>query len=99
MFGAIDHLAVPVGTRARRIGALHGVGNVVVVVLFAGSWLLRTDEPGHSPGTVAFLLALVGALLATGTGCWAESSSTGSGSASHRTRGRTPRRPSRPASG
>ncbi len=68
VFGAIDYLAVPAGTRARRIGALHGGGNVVVVVLFAVSWLLRTDEPAHTPGTVAFVLALLGALLATATG-------------------------------
>jgi len=68
VFGAIDYLAIPAGTRARRVGAVHGLGNVVVVVLFAVSWLLRSDEPGHSPGTVAFVLALVGALLATVTG-------------------------------
>ncbi len=68
VLGAIDHLAVPAGTWARRIGALHGTGNVVVVALFAVSWLLRTGEPGHTPGTVAFVLALVGAVLATGTG-------------------------------
>jgi uncharacterized membrane protein len=68
VFGAIDYLAIPVGTRARRVGAVHGLGNVVVVVLFAVSWLLRSDEPGHSPGTVAFVLALAGAVLATVTG-------------------------------
>jgi uncharacterized membrane protein len=68
VFGAIDFLAIPVGTRARRVGAVHGLGNVVVVVLFAASWLLRSDEPGHSPGTVAFVLALAGAVLATVTG-------------------------------
>jgi uncharacterized membrane protein len=68
VFGLVDYLAVPSGTRARRIGALHGGGNVVVVALFAVSWLLRMDEPGHVPTTVAFLLALVGALLATATG-------------------------------
>src|SRR5687768_7687178 len=37
-FGAIDWFAIPSGTRAKRIGALHGVGNVVVVLLFALSW-------------------------------------------------------------
>jgi uncharacterized membrane protein len=68
VFGAIDYVAVPTGTRARRIGAMHGLGNVVVVVLFAVSWLLRSGEPGHVPTTLAFLLALVGALLATATG-------------------------------
>jgi uncharacterized membrane protein len=68
VFGVIDYIAVPAGTRARRIGAMHGLGNVVVVVLFAVSWLLRTGEPGHVPTTFAFLLALLGALLATVTG-------------------------------
>ena len=68
VFGLIDYLAVPLGTRARRIGALHGVGNVVVVALFAVSWLMRSGEPAHSPGGFAFVLALAGALLATLTG-------------------------------
>ena len=68
LFGAIDYLAIPTGTRARRVGALHGAGNVVVVVLFAISWLLRGDEPGYVPTTPAFLLSLVAALLAVATG-------------------------------
>jgi len=68
VFGALDYWPVPAGTRARRIGALHGIGNVVVVALFAVSWLLRGDEPGHVPSTLAFVLGLVAALLATGTG-------------------------------
>lgn len=68
VFGAIDYLAVPTGTRAKRVGAVHGLGNVVVVVLFAGSWLLRMDEPGHVPTTLAFVLAIAGAVLATVTG-------------------------------
>ena len=67
VFGAIDYLAISAGTRAKRVGALHGLGNVVVV-LFAVSWLLRSDEPGHVPTTLAFLVALVAALLATVTG-------------------------------
>jgi uncharacterized membrane protein len=45
LFGAIDYWAVPAGTRARRIGALHGAGNVVVVALFAASWFLRGAGP------------------------------------------------------
>ena len=35
VFGLIDWLAIPAGTRAKRIGALHGGGNLVVVLLFA----------------------------------------------------------------
>jgi uncharacterized membrane protein len=68
VFGVIDYLAVPAGTRARRVGAVHGLGNVVVVVLFAASWLLRGDEPGYVPGTLALVLGLVAAVLATVTG-------------------------------
>jgi hypothetical protein len=40
-FGFIDWLAIRAGTRAKRIGAVHGLGNVVVLLMFAGSWLLR----------------------------------------------------------
>jgi uncharacterized membrane protein len=55
-FGFIDWLAIPQGTRARRIGALHGIGNVVVVVLFAVSWLLRGNAP-QAPGAPALVLS------------------------------------------
>ncbi|HEX7151390.1 MAG TPA: DUF2231 domain-containing protein [Thermoanaerobaculia bacterium] len=41
LLGLRDWLAIPRGTRARRIGALHGVANVVVLLLFAASWMLR----------------------------------------------------------
>jgi len=37
------------GTRARRIGLLHGLVNAGVLVLFAVSWLLRLGEPGWTP--------------------------------------------------
>jgi uncharacterized membrane protein len=32
--GTIDWLAIPRGTRAKRVGLVHGVGNVIVVGLF-----------------------------------------------------------------
>ncbi|MGY1809263.1 DUF2231 domain-containing protein [Blastococcus sp. SYSU D00669] len=68
VFGAIDYLGVPAGTRARRVGAAHGLGNVVVVVLFAVSWLLRGNEPDHVPTATALVLALAAAVLAVVTG-------------------------------
>jgi len=40
-FGWLDWIAIPTGTRARRIGLWHGIGNVVVVGLFILSWVLR----------------------------------------------------------
>jgi len=67
VFGLIDFLKVPSGTRAKRIGTVHGVGNVVVVVLFAASWFLRREHPADAP-TLAIALAALGAGLATITG-------------------------------
>jgi uncharacterized membrane protein len=66
-FGLIDWLAIPGGTRARSIGLLHGLGNVIVLALFAASWLLRRDEP-RDPDTLALVLAWAGAALAVVTG-------------------------------
>jgi uncharacterized membrane protein len=66
-FGAIDWLAIPSGTRAKRIGAVHGAGNVVVVLLFAASWLMRGNAPG-TPSALALALSLVGGGLALFTG-------------------------------
>src|SRR5688572_17253554 len=55
-FGAIDWLAIPSGTRAKRIGAVHGLGNVLVVVLFGASWLLRGADP-EAPAFLALALS------------------------------------------
>ena len=67
VFGLIDWLAIPDGTRAKRIGALHGIGNVVVVALFAISWALRYGNAGL-PDAVAFVLSIAGVALALVTG-------------------------------
>jgi uncharacterized membrane protein len=69
IFGLIDWIAIPSGTRAKRIGLLHGATNVVVVLLFIASWFLR-GATGLVPGTgalacsfIAVVLALVGGWL------------------------------------
>src|SRR5687768_17559546 len=64
IFGFIDWLSVPAGTRARQIGLLHGVGNVVVVGLFALSWVLRLGEPNYVPSALAFVMGLAAVILA-----------------------------------
>ena len=66
-FGAIDWLAIPAGTRAKSIGALHGVGNVVVVLLFAVSWYVRS-RAGVPPNTSAYVFSFLGVGLALWTG-------------------------------
>jgi uncharacterized membrane protein len=65
-FGLIDWLAIPANTRAKRIGGLYGAGNVVVLALFALSWFMRRNADG-APET-AYILSLLGAGLALGTG-------------------------------
>jgi uncharacterized membrane protein len=67
LFGLIDWLAIPRGTRAWRIGAWHGGGNLVIAVLFAVSWLLRRDAPAHPEG-LAIALSGCGVLLIILTG-------------------------------
>ncbi|HEX7296344.1 MAG TPA: DUF2231 domain-containing protein [Pyrinomonadaceae bacterium] len=70
-FGLIDWLAIPRNTRAKTIGAIHGLGNVVVLLLFIGSWWLRYGDTGsvpYLPSTPALVLSFVGFALAGVTG-------------------------------
>jgi uncharacterized membrane protein len=67
VFGLIDFLAIPAGTRAKRIGLLHGGGNVVVVALFAASWWLRRGAP-DAPGTIPIVISAVAVAIALVTG-------------------------------
>ncbi len=64
IFGAIDWLGLPKGTRARSIGLLHGGGNVVIVMLFLISWLMRLGDPAYLPNVMPMILGLIGAGLA-----------------------------------
>jgi uncharacterized membrane protein len=65
-FGLIDWLHIPRGTRARRIGAVHGGGNLIVTLLFVASWFLR--DLGAAAPASAITLSVIGALLALVTG-------------------------------
>jgi len=62
VFGAIDWWAIPQNTRAKRLGLWHGLGNVVVILLFIGSWLLRRVTPENPPAP-AVVLSIVAVLL------------------------------------
>jgi uncharacterized membrane protein len=66
-FGFIDWLAIPAGTRAKRVGALHGAGNVVVLVLYAMSWARRGADP-EGPQGLAYVFSFAGGVLALVTG-------------------------------
>jgi uncharacterized membrane protein len=65
VFGLIDWIAIPTGTRAKRIGLLHGGSNVVVVAIFAVVWLSRGGQADVVPTTNLFLLEI--AALALGS--------------------------------
>lgn len=67
LFGVIDWLAIPKETRAKRLGLIHGVGNVVIVGLFLVSWFLRLPNHAYAPDLLPFVLGLGAVVLALGT--------------------------------
>jgi len=68
VFGLVDWLEIPKGTRAKSVGLWHGLGNVVVVGLFIVSWALRVSgDVSHPPGA-AFVLDIIAVALALVTG-------------------------------
>jgi uncharacterized membrane protein len=64
IFGFIDWLGLPSNSRARNLGAWHGIGNFVIVVMFAVSWLLRRDNPNFVSDSLSSILAFAGVGLA-----------------------------------
>jgi uncharacterized membrane protein len=67
LFGLTDFLRIPRATRARRLGALHGGGNLIVAALFAVSWFVRGPAPAH-PTATALALSAAGVILTLITG-------------------------------
>jgi uncharacterized membrane protein len=71
MFGFIDLLGIPTGTRAFRTALTHMGLNLTVVVLFGIGLALRHDDLRDTDGTPAGLLVLsVVALLLLGAAGW-----------------------------
>ena len=68
VFGLIDWVAIPAGTRAKRIGLLHGAANVVVVLIFAVVWWMRGSTPDATPTASLFLLEVVALALGSVAG-------------------------------
>ena len=63
VFGLIDFLNIPDGTRAKRIGRIHALVNVAAMVLFALSLYLRWDTL-QTPATTALLFSFAGVAVA-----------------------------------
>jgi uncharacterized membrane protein len=68
VFGLVDWFAIPSGTRAKRIGLLHGGSNVVVVALFAFVWWTRSAAVGVAPSTNVFLIEVAALILGSVAG-------------------------------
>jgi uncharacterized membrane protein len=68
VFGLVDWWAIPSGTRAKRIGLLHGGSNVVVVALFAFVWWARSTGVDTAPTTNIFLIEVAALVLGSVAG-------------------------------
>jgi uncharacterized membrane protein len=68
IFGFMDWMGIKSDTRAKKIGGYHGLGNLAVVILFALSWWMRSNDANRVPGSLAFTLSLLGFLLSLVTG-------------------------------
>ncbi|MDT4989211.1 MAG: hypothetical protein QOI74_3305 [Micromonosporaceae bacterium] len=67
--GLLDWTAIPTGSRAKRIGLLHGAGNGVVLLLFFLSWLVRMNNVDHVAGGGPLALELIAVVIA-GVAAW-----------------------------
>lgn len=67
-FGAMDWWQIPPNTRAKRVGALHGGGNLILVGLLLVSVLSRSDHALHLPTTGLVILEVLALMLAGVTG-------------------------------
>ena len=62
-FGLLDWVAIASGTRAKTIGLIHGLTNVLALLLFAVSGYLRWNSETR-PGVVATSLVFIGFIVA-----------------------------------
>lgn len=60
LFGWIDWMIILPGSRAKKIGLLHGVVNSVVLLFYAASLYVRSNDPSH-PEIAATVFSTVGA--------------------------------------
>jgi len=66
--GFLDWRGLPIGSRAQQVGQLHGAGNVLMLLLFFASFLMRREMTGHIPGALTLTLGFTAMALAGVTG-------------------------------
>jgi uncharacterized membrane protein len=59
IFGLADWTKVPRATRARRIGAIHGLGNALAMVLFAVAVGIRSQDAARAVDALSLALELI----------------------------------------
>ncbi|QOC94033.1 DUF2231 domain-containing protein [Micromonospora craniellae] len=67
--GAFDLLAIPAGTRAKRVGITHAVANLAVILLFAAVWVVRLNADTRAAGGALIAIEVV-ALGILGVSAW-----------------------------
>ena len=67
--GAVDLLAVPSGTRAKRVGVAHAATNIGVLLLFAAIWAVRMAADNRAAGGALVAIEVV-AIAGAGLGAW-----------------------------
>jgi uncharacterized membrane protein len=63
-FGFIDWLAIPSETRAKRVGLIHAIANILALLLFVLSIYGRIDNRSYAVGTWSIILSVLGLFVA-----------------------------------
>jgi uncharacterized membrane protein len=63
LFGWIDWSVIPDRTRAKRVGLAHGIGNALLIALFAAALVLRLNQPEYAAIPAAVMLETAALLL------------------------------------
>ena len=63
LFGLADWTKIPSNTRAKRIGAMHGIGNGIAALLFAVAFIMRSQEMAYHASPAALALEVFSMLL------------------------------------
>ncbi|MBX7269431.1 DUF2231 domain-containing protein [Micromonospora sp. Llam7] len=67
--GVFDLLAIPTGTRAKRVALTHAAANVAMILLFAAVWVVRLNADSRAAGGALIAIEVV-ALGILGVGAW-----------------------------
>ncbi|MCI4063839.1 DUF2231 domain-containing protein [Micromonospora sp. R77] len=67
--GSVDLLAIPAGTRAKRVGLTHAAANLAVILLFAAVWVVRLNADSRAAGGALIAIEVVAVAL-LGLSAW-----------------------------